>query len=298
MLPIFKDLKLQEQFEREGFVKLKLFAPEQIAKLRDYYEEVKQEHEAAMQDHSLYSSVETGNADLLMKLDHIVKETTKEQVESIFQNYQTLISNYLIKDHGEKTELMPHQDLSFVNEPNECSFNLWIPLQKTDKSSGQLRVLKGSHLIRETLRVVPQYPRPFVGFQDIIRELFTDIETEVGDCVVINHAVIHGSTTNLTGKPRVAVILAMCSAPADIYYYYMPNEDNNSIEKYKMKAEDYYYFKPDGRPEKGILVDTISYPFEHASEQIFKHWIKNEPNLDLLTKIKLLFFKKLKTTNV
>jgi hypothetical protein len=38
--------------------------------------------------------------------------------------------------------------------------------KKPDKNSGQLSVMKGSHLNQKTLRVVPQYPRPFVGFQD------------------------------------------------------------------------------------------------------------------------------------
>ena len=293
MLPVFKDKELQTLFEQDGYVKLNLFTPTQISTLRNHYKGVQQQHEAAQQDPSLYSSVETGNSELLISLDKIVKETIMEQVESVFQNYQTLISNYLIKDSGEKTELMPHQDLSFVNEPEQCSFNLWIPLQKTDKNSGQLRILKGSHKIRQSLRVVPKYPRPFVQFQDTIRQLFTDIDTEIGDCVVINHSLLHGSRANFTGQPRLAVILGMCSAPADIYYYYMPEGDNSKIEKYRMAPEDYYYFKPDGRPARAKLAEVISYPFEPTSEKTFRDWIKHDNHLSLWTKMKLLFSKSL-----
>jgi hypothetical protein len=291
MLQVFKEEKLQSQFESQGYVKLKLFSPTQIEKLRTYYDKVQSEHEATLQSHALYSSVETGNADLLMAIDKLLKDTIMDQVKATFQNYQTLISNFLIKDSGDETELMPHQDLTFVNEPEHCSFNLWIPLQKTDRNSGQLRVFKGSHRISKTLRVVPDYPRPFLPYLDTIRELFTDIETEIGECVVINHSVLHGSSVNLTGQPRVAIIMGFCTEGADIHYHYMPEGDSSRIEKYLMKAEDYYHFNPDGRPKYAKQIDTISYCYEPVSEQTFKSWVKKEPHLDLLTKAKLLYFK-------
>jgi hypothetical protein len=295
MFPVFKDKILQALFENDGYVKLKLFTPGQIERLRSYYENVRQEHEASLNDHALYSSVETGNPELLIAVDKLLKETIMAQVEATFQNYQTLISNFLIKNTGENTELMPHQDLTFVNEPDQCSFNLWIPLQKTDRNSGQLRVLKGSHKITKVLRVVPEYPRPFLPYLDTIREMFTDIETDIGECIVINHSVFHGSTTNLTGQPRVAIILGMCSAPADIYYHYMADGDNSNIEKYLMKPEDYYYFNPDGRPAKAKQVDTISFEYEPVSEFTFKSWIRTNPHLSLLAKAKLLYFKSFNT---
>jgi hypothetical protein len=291
--PVFKNLQLQEQFEREGFVKLKLFTSEQIEKLKNYYAPLREAHEANITFRSLYSSVETGSPELLIKLDLFVKDLIKEQVESVFQNYQMLISSFLVKEHGDDTELLPHQDLSFVDEPNFCSFNLWIPLQPTDKNSGQLRVLKGSHRIKHTLRVVPEYPRQFVKFQDTIRDLFTNIETQIGDCVVINHSILHGSSVNLTGKPRLAVILGICSSSTDVHYHYMPNGDNTRIEKYKMKAEDYYYFKPDGRPLHAPLAGIIQHEFEHITKKEFKNWIKNDPHLGFISKMKLLYFKKL-----
>lgn len=293
MRPVFKDKHLQHAFEQDGYVKLKLFSAEQIDILRKHYETVRSEHEANIHFRSLYSSVETGNPELLSTLDSLVKASVIPQIEAVFQNYQFLISSYLVKESGDDTELMPHQDLTFVDEPEECSFNLWIPLQKTDAQSGQLRMLKGSHRIQKTLRVVPEYPRPFVQFNDTIRSLFTDIETEIGECVVINHAVVHGSTVNLTGQPRVAVILGLCSAPADVHYYYMPDGDNQKIEKYSMKSEDYYHFNADGRPTHAPLVGIVAHQFEHVSDATFKNWMWKDKHLSLWTKLKYRFVKPL-----
>lgn len=295
MLPVFKDNKLQVQFEEDGYVKLSLFSKQQITRLREFYVPLQQKHEAAIREQSLYSSVETGDANLLRQVDREVKAVVMEQVEKVFQNYQTLISNYLIKANGDQSELFPHQDLTFVDEPEQCSFNLWIPLQKTDKHSGQLRVLKGSHCIQSTLRVVPSYPWPFQNFSSTLRGLLTPIDTEPGDCVVLNHSVIHGSSTNLTGQPRVAVILGMCSAPAPLYYYYLPNGDSTRIEKYLMTAEDYYHFMPDGRPVHAKLIDTISYTFKPTEEKVLKKWIKHDSHLNLMQKVKLLYLQSLST---
>jgi hypothetical protein len=76
----------------------------------------------------------------------------------------------------------------------------------------------------------------------------------------------------------------------------MPNADHTKIEKYKMTAEDYYSFKPDGRPLHAPLVDVISHNFDEATVQEFKGWVKNDPHLDFWAKLKLLYLTKYNTT--
>ncbi|MBS1618762.1 MAG: phytanoyl-CoA dioxygenase family protein [Bacteroidetes bacterium] len=296
MQQVFIDPGVQAQFDRDGYVKLKLFTPEQITALRTYYEEVRSKHEAAINDPALYSSVETGDSELLIAIDQLLKGIVKDQIKATFQNVQPMISNFLIKNSGDTTELMPHQDLTFVDEPDHCSFNLWIPLQKTDSHSGQLRFLPGSHRIIKTLRVVPSYPRPYLPYIDTMRALSVPVETEIGECVVINHAVIHGSSANLTGQPRVAIIMGFCSAGTDMYYHYMPDGDHTRIEKYRMREEDFYHFKPDGRPVYAQQVATIAHTFDPISGPDFKKWVRRQNYIDLWTKAKLIYFRSYKTS--
>ena len=296
MLPVFKNEKLQAQFEQDGFVKLKMLDEKAVARLRDFYSTVQGEHEAAINQACLYSSVETGNREILVSTDKVVKEVIMDKVEEHFKNYQTLISNYLIKNSGDNTELFPHQDLLFVDESKGCSFNVWIPLQKTDTKSGSLKILKGSHKIQPTMRVSPFYPWPFENFSSTIRGLFTDVETEPGECVILNHAVIHGSSENLTGQPRVAVILGMCTSGCDIFYHYMPEGNPaNGIEKYLMQPDMYYDLQANGKPNRGKLVDRISYSFEPVKLETFKKWIRNDGHFNLWDKARLLYFDSLKS---
>lgn len=296
MLPVLKDPKLQKQFDEDGFVKLKLLDEAALKRLRDFYITVQAEHEAAINDPCLYSSVETGNRQILVETDKLVKEILMDEVEKHFINYQTIISNYLVKNSGEKSELFPHQDLLFVDESKGCSFNIWTPLQRTDTKSGGLRVLKGSHKIQPTLRVSPFYPWPFSHLNSILRPLCTEITTEPGESIILNHAVIHGSSENQTGQPRVAVMLGLCTSGCDIYYHYLPDGNPaNRIEKYLMEPDMYYDLQTNGKPGRGKFVEYISYNFEPVTIQTFKNWVKKDTHFSLWDKARLLYFDSLKS---
>ncbi len=77
-----------------------------------------------------------------------------------------------------------------------------------------------------------------------------------------------------------------------------PKGDSSKIEKYKMTAEDYYHFKPDGRPMNAKLTEIIEHDFEHTTEEEFKNWIKQDPHLGFFTKMNLLYFKSLSNPEV
>ena len=146
------------------------------------------------------------------------------------------------------------------------------------------------------MRVSPRYPWPFNRFSDTIKGLFTEVPTELGECIILNHAVIHGSSKNLTPQPRVAVILGMCTSGCDIHYHYMPDGNpENRIEKYLMAPDMYYDLQLTGKPNRGKLVDYISHSFEPVKEETFKKWIKTESRLSIWDKTRLLYFDKLKS---
>ena len=288
MVPVLKDEKLQAQFERDGYVRMKFLNEQQIKRLRDFYEEVRQEHEAAIREKCLYSTSDTGNPDLLNRVDKVVKEVMVEQIEKHFKNYQLLVSNYLIKHDGDDTDMSPHQDLLFVNEPLQTSFNVWVPLQDTGKNGGHLRILKGSQYIHYYPRVAPTYPWPFQALAPLITNLSTPVYTTLGDCIVLNHAVIHGSAKNTTGQPRVAAIVAMCSAPADVFYYHMPTGGHNQIDKYLMPAEGFNYIGEGGKPKMGTLVESLNYSFPPLSKEEFLKWHKERAGLNIFNHVRRL----------
>jgi len=278
---VFRDEKLQQEFDANGFVKFRLLSIEQIKQLHDFYFKTQAAHETVIDERKFHATNDTDNAQLIADADQFIKQVIIEEVEKHFHNYKTIAANYLIKQPGDRSELGPHQDLRFVDETQFYSFNIWVATEPTNKHNGGLRFLKGSHNFFHTIRTLPSYPWKFRDVTDLILENFTGVETEVGDCVVLNHACIHASYPNLSNHIRVAAILAMIPKDADIVHYFLPDGNPaNEVEEYAMSLEDFVNLKGGKRPQSAPLIKKFNYDFSAVSRETFlsKLGINNEAN--------------------
>lgn len=267
---VFVDEKLQREFDENGFVKFRMFSQDQIERLSDFYFRTKQAHETVIEQRKFHATNDTDNAQLISDADRFIKSVMFEEVDKHFFNYKTIAANYLIKQPGDQSELGPHQDLRFVDEERYYSFNIWVATEPTSQANGGLRFLKGSHLFFETIRPLPTYPWKYRDVTDIINENFIDIQTEVGECVVLNHACIHASYPNLTKHARVSAILAMIPQQAKILHYFLPDgNEANAVEEYAMSLEDFVNLKGGQRPQKATLIRKFMYDFDAVSRQDF-----------------------------
>ena len=272
---VFRNGVLQREFDENGFVKFRMFSPAQVKRLHDYYEQTRLAHETVAQQKKFHATNDTDNADLIADADRFIKEVMAEEIDKHFYHYRTIAANYLLKQSSPESELKPHQDLRFVDETRFSSMNLWVATEPTDKTNGCLRFLKGSHRIHDTIRPLPSYPWPYRQLSDLIPAYFTDVPTEVGDCVVLNHACIHGSYANLSGRTRIAAILAMIPEQAGIYHYFLPEGNpENPVEKYAMTLDDFIHLKVGHSPERAERVDTFRHEFAPMDEAAFKKWVR------------------------
>ena len=152
LLPVLRDEELQAKFDRDGYVKFKLLTEGQVKELYDFYKKNEKRHEAAINDRSLHSTTEVFDGEFVDSVNQFIRKTTGETIEKHFFNTKFIAGCYLGKQVGDDTELKPHQDLSFVEEPDYCVFNVWMPLQATNKGTGHLKILPGSHKIAPSLR--------------------------------------------------------------------------------------------------------------------------------------------------
>ena len=129
-------------------------------------------------------------------------------------------------------------------------------------------------MLHDTIRPLPNYPWKYDSVASIIPQYFTDVPTETGECVILNHACIHGSYPNLSGKVRIAAILAMIPAEAEICHYFLPDGNPaNKVEKYAMTLDDFIHLKGGQRPEKAELVETFQHDFAPADVDAFLTWV-------------------------
>ena len=272
---VFINEELQNEFDKNGFVKFRLLSNEQVKRLHDFYIGTQTQHESSVVDRKKFHATnDTDDAGLIAGADAFIKQVMMEEVDKHFFNYKTIAANYLLKQSSEESILHPHQDLRFVDEDKFYSFNIWVATEPTDKTNGCLRFLKGSHLLHDTIRPLPNYPWKYDSVASIIPQYFTDVPTETGECVILNHACIHGSYPNLSGKVRIAAILAMIPAEAEICHYFLPDGNPaNKVEKYAMTLDDFIHLKGGQRPEKAELVETFQHDFAPADVDAFLTWV-------------------------
>lgn len=271
---VFKNEQLQREFDENGFVKFRMFSAEQVKRLHAYYAHTQALHEENVVDRKKFHATnDTDNADLIGDADRFIKEVMFEEIDRHFFNYKTIAANYLLKQSAPESELLPHQDLRFVDEQKFYSFNIWVATEPTDKRNGCLRFLKGSHRLHDTIRPLPSYPWKYERVASLIPPFFTDVPTEVGDCVILNHACIHGSYPNLSGHTRVAAILAMIPQEAEICHYFLPDGNPKSpVEKYAMTLDDFIHLKGGQRPENAVLEKTFLHDFSSMEPADFLQW--------------------------
>lgn len=272
---VFKDELLQKEFDENGFVKFRMFTPEQVARLREFYINTREAHETVADKRKFHSTNDTDNSGLITDADNLIKEVMFEEIDKHFHHYKTIEASFILKQSDAGSELPPHQDLSFVDEHKYYSYNIWVATEPTNKQNGCLRFLKGSHRISDTLRTFPSYPWKYSEVADLIPPCLTDVTTEIGDCIILNHACIHASYPNLSGQTRIAAILAMVPEDAEIYHYYLPEGDpSRMVEKYSMTLEDFIHLKEGQRPENSSLIDTFKFDFSAIDKSTFNTWLQ------------------------
>lgn len=272
---VFKDKRLQKEFDENGFVKFRMFSAEQVNRLKTFYMATQEAHEVVADKRKFHSTNDTDDSSLITDADKLIKEVMFEEVDKHFHDYKTIEASYILKQPDLASELPPHQDLRFVDEERFYSYNIWVATEPTNKQNGCLRFLKGSHRIGETMRTFPSYPWKYADVSDLIEPYLTDVPTEIGDCIVLNHACIHASYPNLSGKTRIAAILAFIPKEADIFHYYLPEGDpGNLVEKYHMELEDFIHLKEGQRPTGAQLIDTFRFDFSPLGREEFRSWLR------------------------
>jgi ectoine hydroxylase-related dioxygenase (phytanoyl-CoA dioxygenase family) len=137
----------------------------------------------------------------------IITEATSSKSSQIFHEH------IFIKESGTYKETPWHQDIPYYCVDGNDTGSFWIPLDRVDKENN-LQLITGSHkwprLVRPTKWSTNQswYKNDSI-FMDLppIDELKADIlvpELNLGDAVLFNFKIVHGSSGNKTSKSRRA----------------------------------------------------------------------------------------------
>lgn len=295
---IFRDEQIQQNFERDGYVLIDFISENDVRNIGDKF-------------YKLHETIPTGfYADAYSPDDSIKKEIfdhsdsiLQPTIDKLFKDYKKLGSTFLCKGSGMEGKVNVHQDWMTVDEEKFYSLTIWIPVQDTNEENGALRVIPGSHLFFDAYRS-NNIPVSYQGNEKLLWDNMVTINMKAGQALIINHAIIHASSPNLSKKERLVIAYGLTLKEAKLIFYHKePGSIDDFIEKFDM-PDDFFlkYYNVGFRPLIGTMVKRFPYRVRTYSHDEIKNLINKELEIrGLLTKekkeysiferIKLLFQK-------
>ncbi len=264
---IFREPGLNKQLDTKGYVVLPFLNQEQVNTLREIY--------LRYQSNSLYFHSTTFFDDLerKKKLSEEVGEVYKNRLETNFTGYRKMGASFLTKPNGEGGFMPVHQDWTIVDESKYGSYTIWVPLQDVNEDNGAITVLEGSHKLTPTLRS-PTLPVVIKDAEPAIRQRMKTLRMKAGEAFIFNHALIHASHLNNSGKDRIAVTFGLVPAEAQLCYYHL--NEKNEVEKYEVEDDFFMRYVNIGKqPDFVKPVETVDEKFEQVTEKEFEDFCAN-----------------------
>lgn len=218
MPPTFKDPELQAEFEREGYVVVRMLSDEAARQLDEDYDRLG----PAPGDPGVATipSFCSWDEDYKNEADAMIREALGPQLEAHFDDQRLLPGNFVVKWPGEKSGFGLHQDLTLVDESRYRSCEVWCALDDVTRDNGALWVVPRSHRWRDHLRGIHAFPLVCNGLEErVVRRHARPVEVKAGEAIVFDHALVHFSFPNPSYRRRVAATIDLIPAQARHVHY-------------------------------------------------------------------------------
>ncbi len=264
---MFKDQRLQVQFENDGFVIVPFLDSVLLSKLLEFFESVRNKHDITSPVHS---TCDTNNEELIAQVDKELKDIVKQKIEEVFLESSVFLSNYLIKEADSDSRISPHQDWTFVDENHFASVSVWCPLTDINRRTGRISVISGSQRFIETLRASPDSPSAYEPVSNLLDKYLMPLELKAGEALIYNHALIHASEPNLSGKERPVAVWAVKPNEAELLlYYYHPAPAKRKLEQFSVDTDFFYKYAKHSRPNAKYSKGFVEYEFKQIDKESF-----------------------------
>jgi beta-hydroxylase len=194
------DPESDRRLARDGFVKLPLLSAADVAPLRERFLELR-----GTEGEGFASDLIVDDPEYRETATREIAKAVDEVAGSLFVDHEPFLRSFLCKYPGPTSDLYLHRDWMYVDEREGArTYVVWIALQDITGDNGQLRVLRGSHRLDDTLRGT-SLTAPWLDHVDTIERRLLSVPVRAGECIVFDNALVHSSYPNHTDDPRVAV---------------------------------------------------------------------------------------------
>ena len=300
---VMRDILLEQEFQKEGFVEIPFISATEIAELKNKFFELLPRSGGNITS----SEINVGGNDITYDFTFIDKSIEYKQavydiittyfdphVKKWLMDFRPIIANY-IRKKNKGGEVPLHQNWAFVDERKFTSVSIWCPLVDSSEENGTLQVVPGSQKKFGEIRG-PMIPWELDSVkEEIINNHLIPLNIKAGNAVILDDSIVHYSAINKTNELRLAIqlILVPNEVPS-IHYHMNASKSMNRVEVLEVDAEFFMQFNPWKQPEGAKLVRSIEYNSNQLSphefiERLSKPRFDEEKPKRLFKKIKEFF---------
>lgn len=258
---IFKNDSYQHEFEKNGYVILDFYTPDEVAFLGTLYKELHPEDEEGF-----FPSTFSKDKEYRITADAEIRKIGARSIENYFEDIQVVCGSFIVKSPGETSIMDVHQDMTLVDESEFTGVNIWCPLIDLTDKNGLLYALPGSHRLYPTYRGA-SVPTIYQNVYDEVRKYSTPLYLKAGQAVVFDQSILHWSKPNLSTEIRPVTNIYLTNKEARFQIcYYDKNSNTNKIEIFAQEESFMTDFEQFGeniydKPKIGVSRGLFDYDF-------------------------------------
>lgn len=166
-------------------------------------------------------------------LKNEIESVLRKVYEKFLVDYDAFSESIMVKKNGDHSELLLHQDWSYVDEEKNISATLWLPLQPVHAGNGAFFFITGSHLWFNNLRS-PTIPSIRVHALPQYAHLIETVDVAKGQILFFHPAIWHGSHPNPSPENRAVVAAIVKPKSAPLVHYH---QINGWVRRYEISED-------------------------------------------------------------
>lgn len=220
--PIFRNRRLDRLFKRRGWVVVSVWEPELLDRLVALHDRW------GDQDARGYHVTATSeDLDYRRAVSDELGRFFAPAINELLVDYEPYTAVLVLKEADGDSTVYAHQDGTCSDEDERPGVVAWFPATPLDEQAGYLRGLWGSHRYMPGIRSTPPTVAPFESVRDeLLVEEMPPIQVGLGQALLFDSRLVHGSEPNRSGRRRLAGYLRFHPIGATGRHYWWDTEAN------------------------------------------------------------------------
>ncbi len=203
--PVLCDPEADRLLADRGYVVVPFLDDDEVQSLRVGYRAL-----APPDDDGITIDFVRDDRRVLRAVADLLAPTWQRHLDGVFVDHRPVVATFVVKHPGPGSEMVLHNEPTFVDSEVPVTYNIWIPLvaATAEPPNGALELVPGSHRLAFGLAGFDT-PLLFRPYERFLRRHTITLDVPAGAAVIYDTRLLHVSGPNLTEAPRPAIAAAI-----------------------------------------------------------------------------------------